>query len=526
MFNEKEQNVLKHFFTNSNDDVFALINLPEVVKGTLFARYSRSDKNLRQLFLDDFFNSKENDFNSIVGDIKNVDEQLLAIKKAEDFYNRVLAQYGDDSVAELGGAHIAFENVSILATKFLEDARIGLSPLEKSTRYVYFNEKENGKYKYYLDSDIMESKFEKEYVEKMDLLFDTYVDLMKPLRDYYATKIPNTENLSERAFEAVLRAKTCDTIRGLLPASTKTNMGVFGNGRAFEYLINKLLVSDLKELNTLGEKTYAELSKVFPSFVKRSKNEFGLELQNYFKSVKIPKNYEAISQNNVPVKLINYDADAEERILSKIIYFGSNLSMEDCLKNVKLLSLEERKKIILEYVGMRTNRRHKPLRAFENTDYTFDLLVNFGAYRDLERHRILTQERQLLTTHYGYYVPKEIIDLGLDKKYKFALDEADKLYNKMTDFSREKAQYCVPLAYKLRWYFKFNLREAYHLLELRTIRQGHPDYRILCQQMFKEIQNVHPLLVEPMKYVDLNLYDFERLESEKQIDKRLDDLKK
>lgn len=526
MFNDDEKKILKHFFTNVDGNTFALINLPEVVKGTLFARYSRSDKDLRKLFLDDFFSSNNNDFKNIVGDIKNVDEQLLAIKKAEEFYNRVLLQYGDDSVAELGGAHIALENASNLATKFFEDARIGISPLEKSSRYIYFDTKENGQYKYYRDEEIMNSEFANKYVETMDFLFDTYCELMGIMRDYYSKIIPNSENLSERAFEAVLRAKTCDTIRGLLPASTLTNFGMYGNGRAFEYLINKSFTSSLDEIKNLGEEMYTELEKVFPSFIKRSKSEFGISMQDFLKSSKLPNNFNLIGKDNERVILIDYDLEAEDKILSKILFKSSNLSMQECYDKIKLLTEEEKEKLISDYVGERKNRRHKPLRAFENVDYTFEILGNFGAYRDLQRHRILTQERQLLTTYFGYEVPKDLVLARVDDKYKKALDKANELYLDLVKLNPEKAQYCVPFAYNLRWYFKLNLRALYHLLELRTIRQGHPDYRLICQEMFKQVLRVHPNLIKYMKFVDMKNYDFERLESEKEIDKRLNTLDK
>ena len=524
MFNDEEQKILSYFFTNTTEDVFALINLPEVVKGTLFARYSRSGKDLRSLFLSDFFNSQDNEFKNIVGDVKNIDNQLLAIKKAEEFYDRILGQFGDDSVAELGGCHIALENISNLATKFVEDSRIGINPLEKSSRYVYFNEKVNGKYNYYRDAEIMASKHSEDYVNAMDFLFDTYSELMGPMRDYFLKKLPNTENLSERAFDAVLRAKTCDTIRGLLPASTLTNVGLFGNGRAFEYLLTKMQASNLDEIKNLGNQTYTELNKVFPSFVKRSKGEFGQAIIDYLKTIKYPS-VDGITKNKKRVTLLHYDKDAEIKVLSKIYYLKSGLSLKDAIKIIKQMPVDEKKKLLGEYCGVRTNRRHKPFRAFENTDYTFELVGNFGAYRDLHRHRILTQERQLLTTHFGYDVPKDLILAGYDKKYKKALDNANKVYLDLTKISKEKAQYCVPFAYNLRWYVKFNLREAYHLLELRTIRQGHPDYRKMCQEMYRQILKVHPNLLEPMKFIDLKDYDFERLESEKQIDKQLQAIK-
>ncbi|MEM0473402.1 MAG: FAD-dependent thymidylate synthase, partial [Candidatus Aenigmatarchaeota archaeon] len=254
-FNEKEKAILKPFFTNLDKPVFVLVNMPDVVKGTLFSRYSRSPKSLRRLLLDEFIQNPEMHFNEIVSmDEKSHFEKFIATKKAEEFYDRVLIGYGDDSVAELAGVHIACEDVSqLLAAKALEDNRIGISPLEKSTRYVWFDQKDNGKYKYYRDPDIMSSGFDGLYEETMDFLFDTYSELIPPLTEFIQKKFPKTDDVSDRAYQSATRAKVCDILRQLLPSSTLTNVGLFGNGRAFEYLLNKMYVSPLAEVRQLAE---------------------------------------------------------------------------------------------------------------------------------------------------------------------------------------------------------------------------------------------------------------------------------
>ena len=239
-FAEEERKILAPFMTNLDKPVFVLINLPEVVKGALFSRYSRSAKSLRRVLLDEFILKPEMGFKEIVGHAAaQGTEQHVAIKKAEEFYDRVLVGYGDDSVAELASAHIAIEDLSNIATKFIQDARIGFSPLEKSTRYVYFDQQRDGKWLYYREPKIMESEFAKLYVETCDRLFETYARLIPKISNWVMEKNPQGE-ASDRAYKSAIRAKTCDILRGLLPAATLTNMGAMGDGRSFPFLCQKL----------------------------------------------------------------------------------------------------------------------------------------------------------------------------------------------------------------------------------------------------------------------------------------------
>jgi len=521
-FTDAEKEILSRYCTNIDGNVFVLINLPEVVKGTLFSRYSRSPKSLKRLFLDEFLGGEINV--AELGGATQTGSQLAeAVAKSEKFYERVLIEYGDDSVAELAGAHIALEDISIIATKFIEDARIGISPLEKSTRYVYFNEKVDGNYKFYRDEFIMNSECAEDYVNACNILFDTYVELMEPMRNYYERKFPREEGVSDRAYDASIRAKVCDTLRGLLPASTLTNVGQYGNARAFEYLITKSRASSLDEIETLGKKMYEELCKVFPVFMRRVYSQHGDDAVNFYKSRKYPvfaREMKPLGAQQ-PVSLVDYDREGTEKVVAAILYSGSRISMEKCLEIAGSMNDDEKRKILNDYTGMRTNRRHRPGRAFENSNYLFDITANFGAYRDLHRHRILTQERQLLTVEHGYDVPKDIEAAGYTKKYMEALDNAARVYLKIRSLSPEHAQYVVPLAYKVRWYINLNLREAMHLIELRTTRQGHPDYRRIAQQMFLSIKEVHPLLADCIKYVDMNEYGLERIEAEKRKDQKL-----
>ncbi len=519
-FTDQEKQLLGKFCTNVDSDVFALLNLPDVVKGTLFSRYSRSPKSLKRLLLDEFVHGTEIHVKSLLGEAHS--DALLEIGKAEKFYERVLIQYGDDSVAELGGAHLALENISNLATKFIEDRRIGISPLEKSSRYVYFNEKVDGKYKFYRDDLILNSRLGDEYESACNLLFDTYTKLMEPMSAYFDEKFPKDENVSDRAHKSIIKAKVCDSLRGLLPASTLTNVGLFGNGRAFEYLITKMRASNLGEINDLGKQMHDELNKVFPVFIKRSFSKYGDQAVEYCNSVRFPAyapSSEAIDSSYV--KLVEFDQNGVDKIVSSILFAATGKSYDEALECVSRMSDAEKRDVIANYVGNRKNRRHRPGRAFENTQYLFEMCANFGAYRDLHRHRILTQERQLLTTFNGYDVPNDIVNAGYVGEFDEAMKYADQVFRELFTVSREHAQYVVPFAYRVRWYMRMNLREAYHLIELRSARQGHPDYRVIAQQMHYQIKSVHPQLAEWMKFVDMNDYDFERLESEKRIDEKM-----
>lgn len=522
-FTDAEKLILSRYCTNTDNNVFVLIGLPDVVKGTLFSRYSRSTKSLRRLLLDEFINGSEMDLDEMTASNMAGKEMLNAIAKAEEFYERVLVEYGDDSVAELGGAHIALEDISIIATKFIEDARIGISPIEKSTRYVYFNEKAGGLYRFYRDDFIMGSEYADEYISVCNMLFETYSELMAPMQEYFERKFPREDGTSERAYGSAIRAKVCDALRGLLPASTLTNVGLFGNGRAFEYLITKARACNLGEVQALGKAMHGELSKVFPVFLKRAYSMHGDEAVQFYRSSKRPAFASSTKPlgSQPPVVLVDYDREGTEKVIAAIIYGNSGIGMEKCLEIARSMSIDEKRKVLLDYVGRRTNRRHRPGRAFENAYYLFDITANFGSYRDLHRHRILTQERQLLTTANGYDVPQEISKAGLADKYKAALENAAGVFWKLHKLSPEHAQYTVPLAYRVRWYVRMNLREAFHLIELRTSRQGHPDYRKIAQAMYSKIRDVSPLLAESMLFVDMEEHGLERLEAERRKDQKL-----
>ena len=535
-FSSKEEKILSEHFSNTNSGVFAIITPRQVDRGALMSRYSRTDKSMRRIFLDEFLKNKN---------------------RGEEFYDRVLLEYGDDSVAELGEAQIAIEGLSNIAVKKIEDRRIGLSYLEKSSRYVAWNKKEKGKYRFYRDSEIIKSKFGDLYEETCNFSFDVYSRNIEPMIKYIREKYPiekysfkdskdNKEKLfpklkiesdiksANMIYKGSTKAKALDILRGLLPASTLTNVGITGNGRAFEYLLTVLGSSELKEEQDLASKIKKELETTIKSFVKRADDKYGKAYQKYLKDVKnkskliTTKQIKSKSTKGVFTKIVDYEPEknAIDKIITSIMYEQSpSTSYQNIFQQVKKISKQEKIKIIQEFTKLRTNRRHRPSRAFENVYYTFDLCNNFGMFRDLHRHRALTLERQLLTTNHGYSIPNEVKILGIDKDFKDVMNKTKDTFEKMSKKYPEQGQYVVNFGYNYPYFMKFNLREACHLIELRTIPQGHVDYRRVAQQMYNQINKVHPILSQIMKFVDMKEYDLERFESEKRTEAKRKKLK-
>ncbi len=529
-FSSSEKEILLKHFSNVNDSVFAITSPRQVDRGALMSRYSRTDKSMRKIFLDEFAQNEN---------------------RGEEFYDKVLLEYGDDSVAELGEAQIAIEGLSNIAVKKIEDRRIGLSYLEKSSRYVAWDKKVNDEFKFYREDIIMKSKFADAYLEACNFDFEVYSRNIQPAIKYMAEKepiekqqfrnssgedVPYSKLVSEeevksatRIYNATIRAKALDILRGILPASTMTNVGITGNGRAFEYLLTILYSSELEEERVLASKIQRELNTTIKSFVRRADDNHGKDLQKYLSDIK--EKSSALGKKHLKKKkkaenladLVDWQEEkkAEEKIISAILYEQSGgASYREILKQVKKIKTSERKKIIKIFSSLRSNRRQRPPRAFEMTEYTFDFLTNFGMFRDFHRHRVLTLERQLLAANHGYFRPDEIEQLGMKKDFDDCMYKSKEVWHSMKSEMPEQAQYVVNFAYNYPYFMKLNLREAVHLIELRTVPQGHQDYRKVAQEMFKAINKVHPNLSKIIKFVDMKSYSLERLEAEKRIEEK------
>ncbi|OGQ89041.1 MAG: thymidylate synthase [Deltaproteobacteria bacterium RIFOXYA12_FULL_58_15] len=520
-FTADERKTLSGFFTNVDGPVFALVNLPEVVKGALFARYSRSPKSLRRLFLDEFVSNPDLGIETIaeqpgVGDGVDVD-------RAVALYEKVFTDFGDDSVAQLGGVHLACEQSSNILTKMIEWGRMA-AYLEQSTRYIYYDKPLGGRYRYFVPAEIRDSKWNERYVEVIDNLFNTYKDLAPSLREHYEAKFPRVEGTPAVAYNGTIRAKVCDDLRGLLPAATTSNVGIYANGQAYESMILRMRAHPLQEVRDYSQLMLDELRKVIPAFMRRVDLENrGIAWTRYFADIDermraVAHEHQAQANARPAVTLVDWDVDAELKIAAAALYAYSLLPDDQLLEIVRAMGVDERRKIVEAYVGDRKNRRHKPGRAFERASYRFDIISDYGAFRDLQRHRMLTIEWQTLSFDLGHITPDTLIELNLDGKYDRAIAAVRELYGDLaSDLGKEVAQYVVPFAANVRYMMQLNAREAFHLLELRTAAAGHSSYRRICQQMHRLIGEKagHGLIAGAMKFVDHEDYQLGRLDGEK-----------
>lgn len=554
-FTKEEAYYISPFFTNLDRNVFAAKYLPSEVLGALASRYSRSTKGVRRLFYDEYIKPiLEPDLESaskksvkeaemmranLVSFVDYLNkhggwENVVNSRRARNFFEKWLAAYGDDSIAQMAGAHIFFENVSNVATKVLEDFRIGFAPLEKSTRYVMFDQKADGRYQYFPEPDLVKSKFGKEYTSAMNMLFGRYCSSIEPLSKHLKKRFKQEKDQTDRAYRETIKAKTCDVLRAYLPAATLTNVGFFGVGQAFEYVITKCLASPLSEIRQLARDAQKELLKVIPSMVARPTSERGRVYQKYVAGTE--REQEKLSKSLLnedhprtedkggprrSVELIEWDADAEEKIVASLLYKYSTNSYQSIKDQVSRMSPKQKLSIIKKVVFGRKVRQHRLVRAFENTYYKFDIVANFGAYRDLHRHRMQTQERQRFTTELGYDTPPDLVASKLEKPYVDAAEKIDALYQKVAKKYPDQAQYLVMMGNRTRWYQWQNLRELCWEAELRTGPQGHPDYRTIEQEKVRLVKKIHPALAAVLKFVDFREYDLARRESEKRIDRKL-----
>ncbi|MGI9584877.1 MAG: FAD-dependent thymidylate synthase [Acidimicrobiia bacterium] len=491
------------------------------MKGALFARYSRSEKSVRRLFLDEFANVPGAAISEIAQ--QSEDGVVVGTERAEQLYDRVFTQYGDDSVAQLGGAHLAVEQASNILTKVLEWGRLA-SYLEQSTRYIFYDKPLGGRYRYHIPAELRDRDLVDSYTETMDEVFSIYSDVVARLVAYYEVLYPRHADDSEFVWRSTIRAKACDDARGLLPASTTSNVGIFGSGQAYEALLLRMAAHPLAEVNWFGEQMLQELRAVIPSFMKRvDVAERGGVWTAY-----LARNAETMqhladglgltAQAAPQVTLVEYDPDGERKVAAAALYASSDLPDRQIRQAVSAMSEDEIDTIISSYVGERSNRRHKPGRAMEQTFYRFDVLCDYGIFRDLQRHRMMTLEWQELSPHHGYTTPEAVIDIDAHAVWDGAMERLADLYSTIEQATTSSvAQYVVPFANNIRFTMNMNAREAFHMLELRTQQGGHPDYRVVCQTMHQQIRDVagHTRIADAMTYVDHNDYALGRLETER-----------
>ncbi|MCD6575616.1 MAG: FAD-dependent thymidylate synthase [Nanoarchaeota archaeon] len=513
-YTEDEKIVLSHFFTNLDKPVFFVKNMHPEVWALMQAMYSRSKKGLRQNFLELLKQDEEN-FKQLVEILKNKEAQIKmdnAINKAIKFMDKWVLGYGHSSVAEGAVVGIGLEGISILATKVIEDNRLS-SFIEKSTRYVHFDRNS-----FYIDEKLKNSEFGEEVEKLINELFDFYEKLQEPVLEYVKKVAPLKEGQSEKAWERACAARRFDAVRYVLPACTKTSLGWTVNARELAHGIKKLLSHPINEMQVIGQMLKEEGKKVLPSLLKYAdKNEYISETNK--EMFELVKNYNFEEGDNVPVKLIAHSSDIDDLVVAAIIYRYSNAPMEKILEKVRRMSKEEKEKVFDKYLE-KMGPHDWPMRELEHVYFTWDILMDFGAFRDLQRHRICTQTPQLTTTFHGYSVPKDIVDAGFKEEFDEIMQKADKLFRKIYEKYPYEAQYIVPLAFKKRYLMTANLREMYHIIKLRTTPQAHESYRNIVRQMYIILKEKFPLLT---KYMVCNMSDEElgRLKAELRLEEKI-----
>ncbi len=487
-FTKEDIELLKRHVSNIDKNIYVIYNLPPEVVAVLFAYVSRSPLSFRENLLK-LIKSKDLDMGKLIHAFESQGlDYEEAKEKARAFHEKWVVGYGHSSIAEHAVASIAIENVSILASKVIEDNRLA-SYTEKSTRYQIFD-----KGKYYKPRNIMESEFAKVYEETCDSLFDFYAEVMPKMMEHMREKYPKPEDMPDRLYESITKARACDVVRYVLPASTLTNIGMTANARTLEHMIRKLLSHPLKEMNDIGLAIKEEVKKIIPTLVKyANKNDYIVETNNVMENlVKEMVKNEKPSPSK-PVVLVGYDTEAENKTVASIIYKYSNLPYEQILKKVKAMSEEEKRKVINEYVK-RMSKHDWPMRELEHVYYSFDILVDYGAFRDLQRHRMCTQTNQDVTIAHGFEMPKEFEEIGLGDGFTRQMESAKQTFEMIRAKLPKEAQYVVPLAFRKRTLFTINLRELHHLIKLRSSKEGHISYRRIAWLMHDEIMKVHPVL--------------------------------
>lgn len=528
-FTAAETLVLNRFFTNVDQPVFALINLPEVVKGALFARYSRSPKSVRRLFLDEFVADPESGIENLATSLRSNDA-LIDHRRAENLYRRVFFEYGDDSVAQLGGVHLACEQASNLLTKVLEWGRLA-SYLEQSTRYIAYDVPLGDRYRYFLPPEIEASSLVGDYRNFLEATFDTYRSMVATMTTYFQERFPRQESDSLGVWNATIRAKACDTVRGLLPASTLSNVGIYASGQAYEMALMRMAAHPLAEVRGYGSMMLTELRKVIPSFLTRvdlpdrggAWSDYLLDTRTSLEELSPLSEAGSVTEADLTVELTDFDPEAETKLVAAALYAGSELSDAELTARARAMGDIERGGVLAALIGDRGNRRYKPGRALERTGYRFDVTCDFGAFRDLQRHRLMTIEWQRLGTRLGFQMPAELSEAGVEGEFRKVMETAGELYERTrTELGPDVAQYVVPFAFNIRFVMEMNARQAFHLIELRTQPAGHPTYRRVGLAMHRLIDEVagHHAIAGGMKFVDYSEVELERLASERRAEER------
>ncbi|MBI4038090.1 FAD-dependent thymidylate synthase [Candidatus Daviesbacteria bacterium] len=556
---------IEHFVTDPDGPFYAFTPyVPELYAALIIARYSRTDLSARQLIWREFVAHKKDIPWEVIDGGMEALRVIFDYRRARSMAERVLNQYGDDSVYEMGGVKLFLNRVSQPAAKVIEDARIGISPIEKSTRFVAFDQKgPDGDYAFFKDPRIMDSDYRELYLESSRACFEVYARSFAALQNYFQKQIPIesqsfsdlSSDLEEKpqipfgdlkdersiraartAYRQSIRAKACDVARVLLPASTLTNIGESGNARAFGYLMTKMMAHPLAEMQMIASGATVQLKKVLPEFFEVIDNDKGEAYQTYLRQTEAALQRRAKElltgikpDESSRVELVKMDPNPEINIAAGLLYPYARLPLRQLIDILRGADPSIVGDILHDSLRLRTNRRHKPPRAFEISGYelVFDILGNFGIYRDLQRQRMLTQQRQAYTTEFGYDMPVEFEAIKLEREFAETMGKMGYAYNMVAPDFSEEAQYLTTLANYMRWYMGMDLREGIWVTELRSIPQGHFSYRTVAQDMAIQAQKIYPFLASLQQgseqFVDMTnrRQNLERMEAMKRIQRKL-----
>jgi len=467
------------YVSSTEGDVFAIFGLPEEVIAVLFAYYSRSSDDLRTN-LAKLIADRELD---VAGGASGRHGFALAAEKARAFHEKWVVGYGHASVAEHAVIHLAIENVSILASKWIEDARLA-SFTEKSTRYVVFGKNS------FVDLPELPEPERRLYQENCERLFGTYLNLMPRITEALTARSPAGTSAT------AIRSQACDLLRGLLPAGTKTNIGITANARTLEGLLSKMMSSPLEEVRRIAVDMHAAALVVAPTLLKyAAPNAYRIGVGHAVAGTMAPSRQRTFATKERPVRVVRHDKDALARVATALAFENGDV----------LVDYDLTVRAALDGRG-----RHDSVpRGFEASSMTFEIMVDYGAYRDLQRHRLLSPATQRLTAALGYEVPPDLVEMGFAEPYGYAMVHAWHAWETLAEEHPLEAQYAVPLGYRIRVLWTLNLRELFHVVELRSGKQGHESYRRIAQALYWEACGAHPWLHKLIR-VDLNDYPLAR----------------
>ena len=421
-------------------------------------------------------------------------KDMVTAEKAADFHERWVLGYGHASVAEHAIVHLAVENVSRLACDTLEDNRLA-SYTEKSSRYQVLERNA-----FYTPPELDAAPdLRAAYVEACDCLFDLYHDLVERTQAYLATVHPQREGERDGAYRLRLRRIATDVCRFVLPASTLTNVGVTMNTRSLEHAVRKLLSSDLQEEREVGEEMKEQAKSITPTLVRYAdRNEYIVRSREALQARSAalqPPPPASPGPRAVEARLVDYPADAETRLVAALLYRNTHEPYDAVRTRAEALSAEERAAVLAAALG--SLGPHDPtVRELEQIEYTFEYLMDYGAYREFKRHRMQSYLPQPLTVAEGYVEPELIQESGLSDVYREAMDVSADAYTCVAALSPRLAEYAVTHAHLRRLFTRMNLRECYHYFKLRTQPQAHFTIRDAAQQAMDAVAQVHPTLLQ------------------------------